>query len=710
MDDSIRYTASEFVQLVTAGDQNISEFMSIEVDDDDTEKVVFRNVTEGWPNTDISRYVCFTSLGQHRNFCVTFKCDMSAQRAVPCFGLTNTTNRPFSIRNYLFMMETDIENYLGDNNKTWLRANDFGIYGYMSSDYSYAKRSDSNTFTLCKQGVKSWLWMDGELLVYQDLSSYGSSIDSYNIPAYLCMFWEWQNMNLDWVKIYDIEISMNDYDIDVSFDYNIFTPVGNLLTIDASKCTQQEGEIVSADWGGVADTLIHKEYIEDDKIIKCDLFGSKGGHFTYYLHCFVGNGVVRKQEILNDVLYDFRKNWQQYDPNRDRPSETAFLASLTSKCIITYKAWQPEQNPSALNFTHTLSDGLFSIDKGVNKNAQCHFSYNLVKNFKNLENQYGNYSQSEIHTYPANCIGIGLIWSRGTSYQQKFDLLMGHNLMLKDGTDFEHGENLDVWKNRYGEDFLATGENPKFVYSVACPIQSDRMKIDFVRHGDRFMVYRNNELIIEIKNKFFADLAPLHPTIYNIGYYSYESEYIYGIYHETSGVIIKEDEGGLSELLASSTSSPVIALMIESEALSEPICLYKGFKEVYLKDATETIRLFTPSGMTVQLPERKSGGGDALSFGLGDVSGQVLSICEQIRGSAKPAYVTLLQYLPFDEISNDSSNAPTPVYNLNLFVTGVAITTQGATISAGWHDTLNAKFPFRRYTAKEFPGLKYVTK
>ena len=69
-----------------------------------------------------------------------------------------------------------------------------------------------------------------------------------------------------------------------------------------------------------------------------------------------------------------------------------------------------------------------------------------------------------------------------------------------------------------------------------------------------------------------------------------------------------------------------------------------------------------------------------------------------------------MQYLPFDEISNDDTNAPTPVYNLRLFVTGVAITTAGATISSGWHDTLNAKFPFRRYTAKEFPGLKYVTK
>ena len=87
MDDSIRYTASEFVKLVTESSNNITEFMSIETDGDGTEKVTFRNMRYANANYHFSRGVCFTTLGMHKNFCVTFKCDMSEQRAMPSFGI-----------------------------------------------------------------------------------------------------------------------------------------------------------------------------------------------------------------------------------------------------------------------------------------------------------------------------------------------------------------------------------------------------------------------------------------------------------------------------------------------------------------------------------------------------------------------------------------------------------------------------------------------
>lgn len=703
MDDSIRYTASEFVQLVTSGDQNISEFMSIETDDDGKEKVVFRNMRGTYNNYHFSRGVSFTTLGMHKNFCVTFKCDMSEQRAMPSFGIGSGGIEHSSYNGLRCICATDISRYPGENNRAWVFAESLMSYVRDNENYSYNKRGSICSCTICKQGAKVWLWIDRELTAYHDLDTGAFQNEIFkNEQRYLYMGWDWSNMVLDWVKIYDIEISMNDYPIDVSFDYNIFTPVGNLLTIDASKCTQQEGEIVSADWDGVADTLIHKEYIENDKIIKCDLFGSKGGHFTYYLHCFVGNGIDKKQELLNDVYYDLKLNWQQYDPNVNYPSETAFCAGLYSDKILTFTG---QANANALNFSQTVKNGLFEIGREANPNANNHFTYNYVKNYKNFNKQATVGNRGAMDDYPVECIGIGIyFWS---DYAR---IVIGHNLLLDDGTDFENNQNLDVWKNRYGEDLFTDGTTPKIVHQFFYPSRPTKEKVKLVRHKDYLLVYFNNKLAMEIKSPLFSDISSLHPSIYQYGYLRDVSEYITSVYHETVGAVITEEEGGLSELLASSTSSPVIALMIESEALSEPICLYKGFKEVYLQDATETIRLFTPTGMTVQLPERKSGGGDALSFGLGDVSGQVLFICEQIRGSAKPAYVTLLQYLPFDEISNDDSNAPAPVYNLNLFVTGVAITTEGATISAGWHDTLNAKFPFKRYTAKEFPGLKYVTK
>lgn len=168
----------------------------------------------------------------------------------------------------------------------------------------------------------------------------------------------------------------------------------------------------------------------------------------------------------------------------------------------------------------------------------------------------------------------------------------------------------------------------------------------------------------------------------------------------------EEEWRPLAEINRMGGDSPLFALLIESEGC-EPLAIVQGYKDVWLKDANGEARLFTASGMTIELPERKAGSASALNFGVADVSGEAMARCESLRDSAHPVYVTCLEYASHG--GKSSEDAPEPVWHLRLFGTSAAITPKGATFSAGWHDTLNAKYPYRRYTAAEFPGLKYVS-
>lgn len=168
----------------------------------------------------------------------------------------------------------------------------------------------------------------------------------------------------------------------------------------------------------------------------------------------------------------------------------------------------------------------------------------------------------------------------------------------------------------------------------------------------------------------------------------------------------EEEWRPLAEINRMGGDAPLFALLIESEGC-EPLTIVQGYKDVWLKDANGEARLFTASGMTIELPERKAGSASALNFGVADVSGEAMARCESLRDSAHPVYVTCLEYASHG--GKSSEDAPEPVWHLRLFGTSAAITPKGATFSAGWHDTLNAKYPYRRYTAAQFPGLKYVS-
>ena len=152
-----------------------------------------------------------------------------------------------------------------------------------------------------------------------------------------------------------------------------------------------------------------------------------------------------------------------------------------------------------------------------------------------------------------------------------------------------------------------------------------------------------------------------------------------------------------------------MAIIIESESLATPICFAQSYHDFSARDHNQELRDFIASGIQINLPERNNQSGNALSFGVASVNGEVIELSNQVLDGAYPAYLTVLEYLPFDTSQEfDSDTAFSPIYSLTLFVTSCQVTTKGATITAGWHDTLNAKFPFKRYTAKQFKGLRYV--
>ena len=174
----------------------------------------------------------------------------------------------------------------------------------------------------------------------------------------------------------------------------------------------------------------------------------------------------------------------------------------------------------------------------------------------------------------------------------------------------------------------------------------------------------------------------------------------------------KNPEPNFTELAivnAQGTDAPIMAIKIDCESLSKPICFAQSYHDFVARDDQGELQEFQSSGIQINLPERTNQSGNALSFGVGSISGEVMELCNTVMSGAVPCYLTLLEYLPFDtsrEYAGDT--AVSPIYTLKLFVTSCQITIKGATITAGWHDTLNAKFPYKRYTAKQFKGLRYV--
>lgn len=156
----------------------------------------------------------------------------------------------------------------------------------------------------------------------------------------------------------------------------------------------------------------------------------------------------------------------------------------------------------------------------------------------------------------------------------------------------------------------------------------------------------------------------------------------------------------LKTLNASGSEMPLIALMITSDCLSEPICVVQAYEDQTLKDGDGVEHLFRACALTVNLPERNTSGFSDVNFAVSDSQGICMSYVSQVIGQNGTAQLWVLEYLPGET---------TPVYKLRLSVTNADITPTKAQFSAGWHDCLNRRWPTHRYTATKYKGLRYAT-
>lgn len=156
----------------------------------------------------------------------------------------------------------------------------------------------------------------------------------------------------------------------------------------------------------------------------------------------------------------------------------------------------------------------------------------------------------------------------------------------------------------------------------------------------------------------------------------------------------------LKVLQASGNEQPIIALMITSDSLANPICLVGAYSELTLSDQNGVSHTFTPCSMNVAFPEKNTSGFSDLAFTVGDTQGLAMAYITQVMSNNDSAQLVLLEYLPSET---------TPCYSLRLTVNHCDVTPTSASITAGWHDTLNRKFPYKRYTARHFKGLRYAS-
>ena len=156
----------------------------------------------------------------------------------------------------------------------------------------------------------------------------------------------------------------------------------------------------------------------------------------------------------------------------------------------------------------------------------------------------------------------------------------------------------------------------------------------------------------------------------------------------------------LRTLNASGSKMPVMAVEIFSDKLTTPICLVQAQQDMSLKDANGTTRTFTACGISISLPERNTSGFSDVSLAIGDTRGIAMGYCSQVVNNDGTANLYVLEYLPGET---------TPVYKLRLSMTSAEITPKQATFTAGWHDCLNRRFPYMKYSARHFKGLRYVS-
>lgn len=143
-------------------------------------------------------------------------------------------------------------------------------------------------------------------------------------------------------------------------------------------------------------------------------------------------------------------------------------------------------------------------------------------------------------------------------------------------------------------------------------------------------------------------------------------------------------------------------LELTCTAWADSLFLCAGFFDLtaVLEDARTVT--FQACGMDVSLPKASNEGTQSLGIAIDNVTGEAQLRVDRANAAGAVINMTYRVFLESD-LSQPAEN-PLRLEALSAQIVGPTINFTG-----GYFNLISAAWPRRRYTAKDFPGLKYMT-
>jgi len=482
--------------------------------------------------------------------------------------------------------------------------------------------------------------------------------------------------------------------------------------ITLSKTIRVSADVVYGTRGAVDDDTLFLMNFADGKlnVLKGTLINANCIDDPYYTEHLEVDGV----SVVNGVPWNNRNKAVYYNGVKPPFFDNSFWKNATLPLDLTFEwtLYTPEADDNGCYWRRfPLYFGIRDTSNGMpQKNGDIQYGKGCMWGFRNDTGTKPDGSQMcwRIHKdYESSCFVImfeseRLPWLASKVIGNGWSAQGWHHIAVElsfyewgsnigsDVVMYVDGEQIKTWHQAWGATWFAS------LFSF----------------NEEWFTFMNDTRGENYHNWYMSEMCITKGRKYN-GTFELPSNF-YKNYITLANDVLpeKNPEPNFTELAivnAQGTDAPVMAIKIDCESLSKPICFAQSYHDFVARDDQGELQEFQSSGIQINLPERTNQSGSALSFGVGSISGEVMELCNTVMSGAVPCYLTLLEYLPFDTSREyDGDTAVSPIYTLKLFVTSCQITTKGATITAGWHDTLNAKFPYKRYTAKQFKGLRYV--
>jgi hypothetical protein len=154
----------------------------------------------------------------------------------------------------------------------------------------------------------------------------------------------------------------------------------------------------------------------------------------------------------------------------------------------------------------------------------------------------------------------------------------------------------------------------------------------------------------------------------------------------------------LAEVYASAPAGSLIIPTLEINIAGQaPLRICSGFE-----DQTLAGMLFEAGSLSISLPAKNTTGMQTLNFGVAGVNSLVQQYMDAALESGQPVKIIYREFLESDK----SAPARRP-YVMDLI--GGSLDPDGeASLSAGFFDVLNRRWPREVYTAQNAPGIRYL--